>query len=279
MEEILVEIGQLTNDMNDVLKRNELQVELDQIPIHVQNEELKIELIQQKIDNYENNVKQIEENERLNGQIDKANVRIIELEDELSEKKEDILIKKNAVGEKQAKIKENIQLIADFKEQEYRDSVMNLYKKCVHRDGIPRQMLSNYIIPKINTTLTHILSVAPFKVWLDEDDLKPKLVYTDRPNAIVDCISASGKERTFSSVVLKFALNQINVKSKPNIFLLDEVMGKLTDESVEEFIEILQMIKNNMKKVLIIEQRINIEPDYSIEVQLDENGISSLTIL
>jgi len=154
---------------------------------------------------------------------------------------------------------------------------MNLYKKCVHRDGIPRQMLSNYIIPKINLTLENILSVAQFKVWLDLDELRPKLKYNDRP-AIIDCISASGKERTFSSVVLKFALNQINVKAKPTIFLLDEVMGKLDEDSIEEFIEILQLIKNNMKKVLVVEHNANINPDYLINVELNEDGISSLIL-
>ena len=126
---------------------------------------------------------------------------------------------------------------------------MNLYKKCVHRDGIPKQILANYILPKINLTLENILSVAPFKVWLDPDDLRPKLAYNNRPAAVIDCISASGKERTFASVVLKFALNQINVKAKPMMFLLDEVMGKLDLEgSVEEFVEILQMIKQNYEK-------------------------------
>jgi hypothetical protein len=155
---------------------------------------------------------------------------------------------------------------------------MGLYKKCVHRDGIPRQMLANYILPKINITLEKILSVAPFKVWLDPDDLRPKLAYNNRPTAIVDCISSSGKERTFSSIVLKFALNQINVKAKPSIFLLDEIMGKLLNASVEEFIEILQLIKNSMKKVLVIEPKEEINPDFLINVQVDDEGISSLVL-
>ena len=121
--------------------------------------------------------------------------------------------------------------------------------------------------------------VSQVKVWLDADDLRPKLAYNDRPNSVIDCIGASGKERTFSSVVLKFALNQINVKAKPSIFLLDEVMGKLDENSVEEFIEILQMIKLKMKKVLVIEHTVNLDPDYLIDVELDENGISSLKII
>jgi len=121
--------------------------------------------------------------------------------------------------------------------------------------------------------------VAQFKVWLDVDDLRPKLAYNDRPTSIIDCISASGKERTFASVVLKFALNQINVKAKPSIFLLDEVMGKFDMEgSAEEFIEILHMIKNRMKKTIVVEHVHEINPDYLINVQLDANGISTMAI-
>jgi len=278
MESILKEIGTLTNDKNDVDKRKELQTELNQIPILVQNEQLKINILQQKIDNHENSLKQIEENQKIEKGITTAKLKIGELEIEEGDKKENIFIRKTSIGERQIRIKNNETLITEFKNQEYRDMIMNLYKKCVHRDGIPRQMLVNYILPKINLTLENILSVAPFKVWLDVDDLKPKLIYNNRPAAIIDCISASGKERTFASVVLKFALNQINVKAKPTIFLLDEVMGKLTEESGEEFIEILQLIKTNIKKILIVEHNWEINPDYLINVQLNESGISSLTI-
>jgi energy-coupling factor transporter ATP-binding protein EcfA2 len=73
-------------------------------------------------------------------------------------------------------------------------------------------------------------------------------------------------------------LNQINVKAKPTIFLLDEVMGKLDENSVEEFIEMLQLIKANMKKVLVVEHIHEINPDYLINVQLSEDGISSLQL-
>ena len=278
METVLAEIGILTNDKNDVEKRKELQTEVDQIPTKIQNEELKISLLQQKIDNYDNSLKQIEENQKIEKGITAAKLKITELEAEEASEREDIYIRKTQIGEREVKIANNKVLIEEFKVQEYRDMVMNLYKKCVHRDGIPRQMLSSYIIPKINVTLENILSVASFKVWLDVDDLRPKLAYNDRPSAVIDCISASGKERTFSSVPLKFALNQINVKAKPTIFLLDEVMGKLDENSVEEFIEILQLIKHNMKKVLVIEHNHEINPDYLINVQLDEDGISSLNI-
>lgn len=279
MENVLTEIGTLTNERNDVNKRKELQSELDLIPTRVQNEELKIGILKEKIIRHENSLKQIEENQRIEKGIAAAKLKVDNLELEETDAKEDVFIRKTNIGDKQIRYKENELLIAEFKVQEYQNSVMALYKKCVHRDGIPRQMLSNYIIPKINVTLENILSVATFKVWVDVDDLRPKLAYNDRPKSVIDCIGASGKERTFSSVVLKFALNQINVKAKPSIFLLDEIMGKLDENSVEEFIEILQMIKLKMKKVLVIEHTVNLDPDYLIDVELDENGISSLKII
>lgn len=277
METILNEIGTLTNDKNDVEKRKKFQDELNLIPTKVQNEDLKIGILKQKISSHENSLKQIEENHRIENGIKAAKEKVEQLQNEETSAKEDIFIRKTSIGEKQLKIRTNNILINEFKQQEYRDAVMNTYKKCVHRDGIPRQMLSNYIIPKINLTLENILSVAPFKVWLDVDDLRPKLAYNDL-TSIIDCISASGKERTFASVVLKFALNQINVKAKPTIFLLDEVMGKLDDDSVEEFNEILQLIKSNMKKVLVIEHVREINPDYLIKAELNEDRISSLIL-
>jgi len=278
METILTEIGTLNNEKNDVEKRKELQNEYNTIPTKIQNEELRISIHQQKIDNHDNSVKQIEENHKIEKGIGLAKLKLSELEIEEADERENVYIKKTSIAEKELKVKNNQILVTEFKVQEHRDLITNLYKQCVHRDGIPRQMLSNYILPKINITLENILSIAPFKVWLDSNDLRPKLAYNDRPNSIIDCISASGKERTFSSIVLKFALNQINVKAKPTIFLLDEVMGKLDEESTEEFIEILQLIKKSMKKVLVIEHIREISPDYVLSVQLNDEGISSVTM-
>lgn len=278
MEVILVEIGGITNDKNDVEKRKEFKNELDLIPIKIQNIDLKNDILNNKIINYNNNLLQIDENVKTEKLITESKLKLESLISEENDEKENIFIKKTSIGDKQIRFENNSKLLVEFKLQEYRDGVIALYKKCVHRDGIPRQMLVNHIIPKINFTLDKILSSSSFKIWLDVDDLRPKLMYNDRPFAIIDCISASGKERTFSSIVLKFALNQINVKSKPSIFLLDEVMGKLDENSVEEFNEILQLIKVGMKKILIIEHNANINPDYIISVVSNDCGISSVTI-
>lgn len=278
MELVLEEIGTLNNEKNDVNKRKLLQLEADNIPIKIKNEELMISILNQKIISYNNSLLQIEENKKIEKGITAAKAKVQLLYNEEREQNEIVYTYKSDIGEKSKTIKDNETLVTLFKEQEHRDDVIAQYKACVHRDGIPRQMLATFIIPKINVILESILSITQFRVWLDENDLRPKLAYNDMPSAIIDCISSSGKERTFSSVPLKFALNQINIKSKPLMFLLDEVMGKLDDNSVEEFIEILHIIAKSMSKVLIIEHVREINPDYLIDVKINENRISSLTI-
>lgn len=279
MENILNEIGELTNDKNDVEKRKELQTELNQIPTKIENENLKKDALQKKIDDHENSKVQIEENIKIEKGINASKERLTVLREDVTQENENIVNYNNQITQYSEQIERNNKSIKEFKEQEYQDLIMNTYKKCVHRDGIPRQLLVNHIIPKINVELENILSQIPFKIWLDTDDLRPKLAYYNAPNAIIDAISASGKERTFGSVVLKTALNEINVKSKPTIFLLDEVMGKLDNEgSVEEFIEILQVIKERCKKFIIIEHNHELNPDFIIEVNRSLKGISSIII-
>lgn len=278
MEKVLKEIGVLTNDKNDVEKRKEYTKQLNQIPIKLQNEELKLSILRNSVLNYENNKKQIKNNETINKDIDSAKVLLETIKAEKTKEIETLFNKKNEVKENENSKTVKKELIEEFKEQEKHDNVMSLYMSCIHRDGVPRQILTKYILPKINETLQDILSVAEFKIWLDSETLRPRLVYYDRPDSIIDCIGSSGKERTFASVVLKFALNQINTKSKPSIFLLDEIMGKLLDESVDEFIEILDIIKSKMRKVLIIEHYNEVNPDYFINVELDDKGISSLSL-
>lgn len=278
MELVLAEIGNLINEKNSVAKRLEYQNKLDMIPVQISNEQLKIDILNQKLFNYKNCLLQIEENRKIEKQVDLAKIRLDEINKELYDLKENAFIYKNNIASMESSILQGEILIRKFFVQEHEDNINKLYKQCVHRDGIPREMLVSFIIPKINKTIEQLLNNSLFRVWLDLDDLKPKLVYNSRPNAIVECIGSSGKERTFSSVILKFALNKINTKAKPTIFLLDEVMGKLTGDSIEEFIEVLNIIKDSMNKVIVIEHNHFIDADYILAVNQDENGISTVII-
>ena len=55
-------------------------------------------------------------------------------------------------------------------------------------------------------------------------------------------------------------------------------MGKLVDESVNEFLELLDTIKQKMNQIFIIEHNHHINYDYLINVTKNDNDVSSLEI-
>jgi len=278
IEPILSEIGKINNDKNDVERRKTLQLEEANHKIKVGDLNNKIKDLNELIKNHELSLFQIEKNKKINEGIILAKEKLNNLNNELNQNKQLITTKKSNIDYLTLKIKDNEELLKKYKIQEHEDYIISLYSECVHRDGIPKLMLKNYIIPQINKSLNNIFKNLKFNIWIDLNDLKPKLVYYDRPDAIIDCISSSGMERTFSSIALKFALNQINIKSKPLFLLMDEIMGKLVDESVDEFNNILESLKEYVNRIIIIEHNNTINADHVFYVSTDNNGISKIKL-
>lgn len=274
----IIEIGNLNNDKIAVEKRKELELELKGFPVLYENMFLKIDALKDKIVKHNELKDKIEENIKIREKAGEYAFKLEEKKYAKAELQQEITRFRSDIDYNNKQIKIKNQLLEKFKAQEKMDRVYTLYEKCIHRDGVPTQILSNILLPKINNSLSNLLQPVEFNVWLDESDLKLKMSYANHPNAVIDCIGGSGKERTFSSISLKVALNEINTKSKPTIFMLDEIMGKLKDESIDEFLEFLKVIKQKVNKMIIIEQNHEINPDYVISAVVGANGVSTIKL-
>jgi DNA repair exonuclease SbcCD ATPase subunit len=93
-------------------------------------------------------------------------------------------------------------------------------------------------------------------------------------------LNGSGKQRTFISLALRLALRSINNSCINDLLFLDELMGKLVENSVDEFVELLEEIKTKISKVFIVEHAYSeyINADYVLEVRKDDKGISSIFV-
>jgi hypothetical protein len=278
LEKDLAEIGVLTNEKNDVEKRKEIDNTIKNNVLLVENLKLKNDSLSSLLERHETSKLQIIQNTETNKKIEKGTQLINELQNNLNIENEKILNLKNVINTNINNINTYKKTIIDYKEQLRVENMYELYKKAIHRNGIPTQLLQNKIIPLLNREMESLLSEMPFSVWLEPTELKLKLKYNDSDVGI-NAISGSGKERTFSSIALKFALNQINMKSKPTVMLLDEMMGKLTGDSVDEFIMLLNSIKEKLNKLLIIEHNHELNPDHIIHVKRNEKGISEYEIM
>lgn len=151
-----------------------------------------------------------------------------------------------------------------------------VYMDCMSRTGVPTYLLKQNI-DLLNGELTSLLSNTNFNMFFD-DDLNYKLEHNGLPG-IINAIEGSGMERTFSALVLKVVLRSINFKSKPNFLYLDEILNKLIGESVDKFIELLDVVKEKLNKIIIIEHNIEILSDVVVNIEKDKNGISSFDVI
>lgn len=228
------------------------------------------------IEDYNNQLEKIEENKSINKDIDILNEKLIVIDGMISEKMEEKskLTASSMVLDKEVDDMDDSIII--FNKQKKRNEVLDSYLKCVHRDGLPSYLLRKSI-NIINQELSNLLIEVDFNLFFDEK-LVLKLSHDIKSDIAQNAIESSGMERTFSAVALKMALRKINNKSKPNFIMLDEIMGKLVDDSVDKFVLLLDTIKEQVDKLIIIEHIHPINYDYLITVQKSVEGISSLKI-
>jgi len=276
LETLSYKIKELT-EQDNIYKRNmEIIGTEDRIILDIERSNNLVEKYKNDIDKYNNELDKIQHNIDIKSQIDEITNQIDKLDKNIKEKN----IKKSEYESKilinNHELNRLLDEIKKYEEQKKQDEILESYMKCVHRDGLP-SFLMKKSIHIINEEISNILCDVDFVIFFD-DELNIKLSSNNRLDVSQNAIESSGKERTFASVALKVALRKMNNKSKPNLFIMDEVMTKLIDNSVEEFLKLLDNIKNEVDKLIIIEHVHTINYDYLISVNKDQYGVSSLII-
>lgn len=256
--------------------RNKKISQKDNLLLSMENFNLKIKELKSEIEKYQEYKLKIEENKTIQFSIDRIDEKILiikenikELTQENIEIEKDILIKENEIDLISTKIRK-------YLKQKKRDELLKEYQKCISRDGLPTFLLKKSI-HLINKELNDLLSNVDFTLFFDEN-LILRMSADDRLDVSQNAIESSGMERTFCSLALKIALRQINVKSKPTFICLDEIMGKLIDSSVQQFVDFLEQLKTKVKKIIIIEHVHPIDYQCLINVKKDNKLVSSLDI-
>lgn len=256
-------------------KKDDLIKESNLIPDKIKIHELNIQIIDKEISDYEDSISVIESNKLINNEVESINIKLAEL------KKQIVLVnQKNTANEIEIKsINTNIDELRSkiklFNEQERIDIIENLYLKCVSRDGIPTQLLLK-MIPVINDELGKMLENIPFKIWFDDNiNLQMMSLVSNAKQSVLD---GSGMERTFIAFCLKVALVKINNRHVYDVMFIDEITSKLDAEYVEVFKDLLNVTKDRIGKVFIIDHYNTYDYDNSLTVISDENEVSHLEL-
>lgn len=254
-------------------KKISLNNDIKEIEVKISSIEVDNKKLGNDIEKYNLNEKSLTHNEKVNSQIQIHNTELEKDKQLINKYNSELNTLTTNLSLKEKNIEDKLFRIEKYKEQIRRDEIFKIYQKCVHRDGIPTSLLK-LSINNINDEISNVLKKQDYIAYFDTD-LNLLMSSLNKLSSNQNVIEGSGKERTFIALGLILALRRINNTSKPNFILLDEMTGKLIDESVEEFMELLYNIKELIDKIIIIEHNHTINYDYRIDVAKNEKGIST----
>ncbi len=248
--------------------------------LSIESYDMKIEKLNEKLTKYEEIQEKISDNNKIEEQLIKANIRLEELERQKTSINSDI---NRLTFENQTlteKIDNNKKLILKIKEESEREKIYKIYLEVYGKNGISK-MIMKTMMPLINSELQRLLENSchfRLEIQINEKN-EVEFIMIDNNTQIEKLMSSgSGYERTIASLALRAVLSKICSLPKPNIIVFDEVFGKISNDNLEMVSEFFTKIKEYFEKIFVITHNplVTNWADNVIKIQKEEN-ISYIT--
>ena len=222
--------------------------------VSVESCDLKIENLKQKIKSWEEIQDKIQENQKIESMLIKADLRLDELETQKSNINNTISNNKFSITTIDEKIENNKKLIIRIKEEEEKEKIYKIYLELFGKNGISK-MIMKTMMPLINSELQRLMEDSSyFKLEIRiSDKNEVEFVMIDNGTGIEKLmVSGSGFERTIAALALRSVLSKICSLPKPNVIVFDEVFGKISNDNLEMVAEFFIKIKEYFDKIFVI---------------------------
>jgi DNA repair exonuclease SbcCD ATPase subunit len=260
-----------TYERNKIVKaRYELEAEQRQVDIDAK---------QLKLDNYDNNKKKLEHNQRIDGELIALRSKIETANADIRITNTSIEKHKNNISNSNEKIQLNEELIKKIKSEEELIFVFKTYLTIFGKNGISKVIIKN-MIPLLNQELYRLLSDSCYftlELSINDKNELEFLMIDNETRVVKPLSSGSGYERTISSLAIRSVLTKVSSLPKPNIVVMDEVFGKIADDNLEMVGEFFKKIKEYFEHIFVISHNPLIRnwSDNIIMVKKEEN-VSSI---
>ena len=247
--------------------------------VSVESCDLKIENLKQKIKSWEEIQDKIQENQKIESMLIKADLRLDELETQKSNINNTISNNKFSITTIDEKIESNKKLIIRIKEEEEKEKIYKIYLELFGKNGISK-MIMKTMMPLINSELQRLMEDSSyFKLEIRiSDKNEVEFVMIDNGTGIEKLmVSGSGFERTIAALALRSVLSKICSLPKPNVIVFDEVFGKISNDNLEMVAEFFIKIKEYFDKIFVITHNplVNQWSDSVVKIK-KENNVSKV---
>ncbi len=196
----------------------------------------------------------LKENQQIDTQIIKADLKIEQLEGDKKVKTQEITNKEYQIKSSDEKIDNYSKIIIKISEEEEKDKIYKMYLEAFGKNGLSK-MIMKTMMPLINSELQRLMEDSSyFKLEIRINDKNEvEFVMIDNGTGIEKLmVSGSGYERTIASLALRSVLSKICSLPKPNIVVFDEVFGKISNDNLEMVSEFFVKIKEYFEKIFVI---------------------------
>jgi DNA repair exonuclease SbcCD ATPase subunit len=205
----------------------------------------------------------------------KAGLKIDELEKEKYSIKKTIDDNINKVGINNDKIKENNIKINKIAEESEKEKIYKIYLEIYGKNGITKSIMKT-MMPLINSELQRLLQDScHFRLEVKINDKNEvDFVMVDNNSQVEKSMSSgSGYERTIASLALRAVLSKICSLPKPNIMVMDEVFGKISNDNLEMVGEFFIKIKEYFERIFLITHNplVNNWADNVVKIKKEDN--------
>ena len=242
-------------NMKEVFDRNEKQMlKKERLILEIDRLQLNIDTANNSLNKWKENKTKIERN----SEIEKNILTINSSLDILNNNKE-ITIRtiESSNGRKKVideLIKDNNDKIKKIINEGEVDKVFRAYLTIFGKNGIIKIIMKS-IVPKLNNELMILLSeVTKFNVEIKVNNKNEVEFWMVDNDSGVEKILASGSgfEKTLASLAIRTVLTKVSCLPRPNITVFDEVLGKVSNENLEEVGIFFSRIKEYFENVFLI---------------------------
>jgi DNA repair exonuclease SbcCD ATPase subunit len=257
----------------DEYEKNKLVKE--KYEISVESCDLKIGSLNDKIKRWEEIQDKIQENQKIEAQLIKADVRLDDLENQRRTVNTSITTNEGSIKSLDEKIETNQKKIVTIKEEEEKEKIYKIYLELYGKNGISK-MIMKTMMPIINSELQRLMEDSCyFKLEVRINDKNEvEFIMTDNETGVEKLMtSGSGFEKTISSLALRSVLTKIASLPKPNLVVLDEVFGKIANDNLEMVYEFFTKIKDYFEKVFVISHNsiVSTWGDHVVKIKKENN--------
>ena len=174
-----------------------------------------------------------------------------------------------------ARIEKNNGFILKIAEEFEREKIYKMYVEVFGKNGITKVIMKT-MMPLINSELQRLLQDSCFfnlEIRINDKNEVDFIMIDNGTGVEKPMTAGSGYEKTIGALAIRAVLSKVCSLPKPNIVVMDEIFGKISNDNLELVGEFFIKIKEYFEKIFVISHNplINNWSDKTVKITKTDN--------